>query len=1091
MEKRVTHEGGGQGDLFSVESQPLLRHELAAQDWPEVSRFPVNHASARVRDLVWEDLMSSRDVLIVAGFASIAQLIELVGKRVNTSKPGQVRLLLGTEPFSTERVTFGSPSAVFTDEVREYWLEQRGVSLHLSAKIVQTLTALDQGWFDVRFVPGGTRMHAKIYLGEFAATVGSSNFTNAGLASQFEANARFEMSEEPRRYAEIALIAANYWKIGQPWIDELRRLLEDMLAFVSWQEALARACADLLEGQWASRYLTSGAGAFKLWSSQIAGIAEAMWVVENVGSVLIADATGSGKTRMGAHLTRAVRDRLWSTGRVRGDLTVLVCPPAVEQQWLRESVSCGLTLRTVSHGLLSRGVDQDRTVHQDEVGHAQILAIDEAHNFLSRSSNRTKQVRDATADHVLLFTATPINRGAEDLLSLVDLLGADNFEDETLELLDQLGRRAQDVKLTDDQAQLLRREIQRFTVRRTKSVLNGLVNEDPQSYMHPVTKRVCRYPRHSSQTYETGETEVDRQAATRVREHAKALTGLALLGAVLAVPATVRHEYTDERWLTFRLGSAAGLAAHHVLAAMRSSTAALLEHLVGTEEAVRSLGITGLTKPQPTGDTLAKVAALVEQGPPRVDLTCDLPEWLTDRAAWTNQCQAELSHYDAIRVEAQRLGDNRERAKAALVSRLSLSHDRVLAFDRHPITLASIQPHILAEGIDVITATGASTSTKKQVRERFAAGSTKPGIAMCTDAMSEGLNLQGASVIVHFDLPTTLRVAEQRVGRVDRMDSPYDEIEAWWPRDSEEFATRANELLTARNAESASLLGSNLPIPNLGHDLDLDVPVDVEVVAEGLETLREQPWDGIRDALDPVRQLISGPRALISAGVYAAHRTESRRVLARVSPVQTSTPWAFFAVRAHAHGAPRWILLEGKAGRAVQGLEDVTTRLRALLVEDPQSRSFDEACERWLTHFLASAAKAEAQLIPRRLQRALLQMHTNCRRWAHAARIANDYNQADRWEAIARLAAPGDDDNRVDLYQVAERWLQLVHHLREPARKLRRHSRYSKISDIDPLLQSDPLRLSDVEARLDQLQGLEPFDQRVSACILGVPSLEP
>jgi hypothetical protein len=153
MVKRVTRRGIGQADLFSVESRPLLRHDLSAMGWPEVGRFPVNHARARVRGLVWEDLMASRDFLIVAGFASIAQLIELVGTRSNMPSPGQVRVLLGTEPFSTARVTFASPSAAFTDEVREHWIE-RGVSLRLSAKIVQTLTALEQGWFEVRFVPG-------------------------------------------------------------------------------------------------------------------------------------------------------------------------------------------------------------------------------------------------------------------------------------------------------------------------------------------------------------------------------------------------------------------------------------------------------------------------------------------------------------------------------------------------------------------------------------------------------------------------------------------------------------------------------------------------------------------------------------------------------------------------------------------------------------------------------------------------------------------------------------------------------------------------------------------------------------------------
>ena len=37
-----------------------------------------------------------------------------------------------------------------------------------------------------------------------------------------------------------------------------------------------------------------------------------------------------------------------------------------------------------------------------------------------------------------VFTATPINRGATDLLALVELLGADNFPDETLASLEKL-----------------------------------------------------------------------------------------------------------------------------------------------------------------------------------------------------------------------------------------------------------------------------------------------------------------------------------------------------------------------------------------------------------------------------------------------------------------------------------------------------------------------------------------------------------------------------------------------------------------------------------------------------------------------------
>jgi hypothetical protein len=731
-------------------------------------------------------------------------------------------------------------------------------------------------------------------------------------------------------------------------------------------------------------------------------------------------------------------------------------------------------------------------VHGEAVGGAQILAVDEAHGFLSRSSNRTRHVREASADHVLLFTATPINRGAEDMLSLVDLLGADNFEDETLDLLDQLGRQRQDSVLTLGQQDLLRGEIRRFTVRRTKAALNELVAQDPDAYRHSDSGRVCRYPTHEPHTYATGETAADQHVADAVRLQALELIGLPLIGAVIAVPPSLRREYTDQRWLDLRLGAAGGLAQHHVLAAMRSSAAALREHLVGTAAAVGALGLV-LHKPQPTGNMLATVSRLRGQGPPRVELTCELPDWLRTKSAWQDACEREIERYEGIHAAAEALSDARERAKAGHLTALSARHPRVLAFDRHPISLAAISRFIDTTAGDVILASGATTAARKQVRERFAIDSDRRGIALCTDAMSEGLNLQGASAIVHLDLPTTLRVAEQRVGRVDRMDSPYDVIEAWWPDDSVAFATRANELLATRNSESQALLGSNLSIPELAgtrppRNPRSDTPLDVNAVARAVESLDTAAWDGIEDALDPVRRLVAGAQAVLTPEQYAMHRGAAARVVARVSPVQSQHAWAFFASRGHANGAPRWVLLDGPEARVVYGLDEVAQELRARLAERPASRGFDEACEEWLTLFLRAAARAEAALIPRRLQRALRQMHATCRSWAQSARSAGDADLAERWETVARLAVPGEGEVPVDLHQVGERWLQVVQPLREAARRGRRRNRYSRLSDIDAALRSAPMPLEAVESQLQGLHRLEPFDQRVSSCILGVPA---
>jgi hypothetical protein len=268
---------------------------------------------------------------------------------------------------------------------------------------------------------------------------------------------------------------------------------------------------------------------------------------------------------MGAHLVAAVRDRLLDTGRLRRDrdLTTLVCPPAVRETWQSEALISGVTIMPVSQGLLSRPDPAGPRIEAAHVARAQVLAVDEAHNFLSAHSNRTRHVRDSVADHVLLFTATPISRGALDLLSLVGLLGADNFDDGTLEVLEQLDRGARpDEALTDRQRDQLRHEIQQFTVRRTKSTLNDLVAQNEDAYRHPDSRRVCRYPVHEPRVYGTGETPSDEVAAEDIRAAAAQLLGVVQLGRRVRVPEALRHEVTDQQWLQTRLHAAKGLARH-------------------------------------------------------------------------------------------------------------------------------------------------------------------------------------------------------------------------------------------------------------------------------------------------------------------------------------------------------------------------------------------------------------------------------------------------------------------------------------------------------------------------------------------------
>lgn len=56
---------------------------------------------------------------------------------------------------------------------------------------------------------------------------------------------------------------------------------------------------------------------------------------------------------------------------------------------------------------------------------------------------------------------------------------------------------------------------------------------------------------------------------------------------------------------------------------------------------------------------------------------------------------------------------------------------------------------------------------KAEITDRLCAGSIR--VLLCTDAASEGLNLQAASALVNYDLPWNPSKVEQRIGRIDRI----------------------------------------------------------------------------------------------------------------------------------------------------------------------------------------------------------------------------------------------------------------------------------------------------------------------------------
>ncbi len=1068
-------------------------------EWPESERFPYNFKRTRVEDIVLKDLSASSSPLIVTGFTSLDYIIDFVAS-LPEETPKTIRLLIGSEPSPGRRSEYSLKKKTLPQEVVDYWLNA-GISLRLCYKIIQTMEMIESGRLQSRYIKDDHRkLHSKIYVADEAITLGSSNFSYTGMQRQLETNTRFHVQKEPKRYREALQIADNYWSLGENYNGYLLDLLKQLLSVVSWQEALGRACGELLEGDWAQKHIKShlaGSG-HELWPSQKVGIAQAMWMVENVGGVLVADATGAGKTRMGAHLLRAVMDRIWSTGRMRKDMTALVCPPgSVSDAWTSEAIECGLQLMPLSHGVLSRtGSDKHAGVIK-VIRRAQSLAIDEAHNFLNQKSSRTRGLLGNMADVVVMFTATPINKGVRDLLMIVDLLGADNLEDSALSLFDRLalrlGKQGGKFITTKEERLEMQKEVQRFTLRRTKVMLNAMVDQEPEAYRDDFGK-MCRYPEHRSKTYQTDETESDQEIAVQIRALGGQIRGLVNLRSGLDIPEALRGVFDENAYIKGRLQGAKGLALYLLMSRLRSSRAALIEHLWGTETACKQFGIDGRIKNEETGNVVGHLhesAGHIQES----SLKDKLPTWLTDPAEHKQAVLEEVNIYNKISQLVDQMTDSRERSKAKRLAKLLDTHLLLIAFDSCLITLEVVKNLIEEERADceVIVATGAKESQKKKVNKLFALGSkAKNIIALCSDAMSQGLNLQQASAVMLMDMPSVIRIAEQRVGRVDRMNSPHKQIEVLWPKDSEAFSLKADRKFFERYTEVKEILGSNFNLPDdlIPEEVQISGPSTAEEMILQLEKMEREgeTWDGLRDAFQPVRELVDPEGGLVPVDVYDHMRHSKARVVSTVSLVRSTRPWAFMAIAGAEHGAPKWVLLNSMTAQPVTDLEEVAAALRGLLDGDLEESTMDKKASELIEKFLNRILETEASLLPRKKQRALHEMSLVLEHYRKQAEQIGDKDRIEIVKArISLLKIPANEDERPDLDAVAEAWLDLIRETWYEKLTQRRRFKPLRLKDIRKDLKSKPISSERIVDAFEKIPAAQPIHTRVVSAIVGVP----
>ena len=154
-------------------------------------------------------------------------------------------------------------------------------------------------------------------------------------------------------------------------------------------------------------------------------------------------------------------------------------------------------------------------------------------------------------------------------------------------------------------------------------------------------------------------------------------------------------------------------------------------------------------------------------------LTSALPET-------PDEAQSELREVEELLERIAVLGalDTKRDRLVARVKQLTADGRAVLIFTGYADTMAYLRDALIgAFGSTVASYSGEGGALRSQGAWIFASkemvtkalrdGAIK--VLVCTDAASEGLNLQAAGALINFDLPWNPSKVEQRIGRIDRI----------------------------------------------------------------------------------------------------------------------------------------------------------------------------------------------------------------------------------------------------------------------------------------------------------------------------------
>lgn len=669
-------------------------------------------------------------------------------------------------------------------------MEDSEDSQYIEEGVKKFIEWIKTGKLQIRAYPS-QNIHAKLYIITFRegdrdvgrVVTGSSNFTQSGLEDNLEFNVELKNRSDyefaKKRFEELWKNAVDVTDRYIQTVTEKTWLNPNISSYELYLKFLYEYFKDELSrtDEIFMKYLPSD---FKRFEYQEQAVLNAKKILEEYGGVFISDVVGLGKTYVSAMLTGQLDGR-----------TLVVAPPSLLNpnnpgSWRNVFSDFRIPADFVSTGKLDKA---KKLIKYREYRN---IIIDEAHRFRTETTVSYEDIAEiCRGKRVILVSATPYNNSPKDILTQIKLFqnpkrstipGATNLE----QFFARLERRLKKVNRQKDYDKFLEitkanskeireRVLKYLMVRRTRTEIEKYFTgdlkrnnvkfpeiEDPKPFYYQLNDEEDKifmetiqlitqdfnYARYTPLLYlKKRISQLEEQSQKNMGGFMKVLLVKRLESSFYAFKKTIdRFTYSYQKFIEeYKKGNV------YVSKQYINKIFELLEQ--GDDESVQRLIDEGKAERYDSKDFREEFKDALEK---------DLEILKKIILIWEN-----IKRDPKLETLLKNLKEHP-----------LLRNNKLIIFTESKETAEYLTQNV--GEIALLFHGNSPEEVRDKVIENFDARARNKKddykILISTEVLSEGVNLHRANVVINYDIPWNPTRLMQRVGRINRIDTPFDKI---------------------------------------------------------------------------------------------------------------------------------------------------------------------------------------------------------------------------------------------------------------------------------------------------------------------------